>query len=1129
MANKKTDTITEKRDLKVLELRKDFKHWFYIVNYDGQEHRVKLFDYQKEQPRHPEVIKCLIKKNPDGTSSVQQDLIPLIAARYIVGSVHLLTLRRSQERPGQYDAYGPEGFRFHLDNTRDKTYRDHQVVPCRITNIDGIKVNVEEEDTVAPDEDIVADLITPDALNTIARASAINPLVIKVAIKAFRNDPLFFTARQSLKNGQPQWISEALDVISANMGRWLTTHVDTRPRTAHRRLLLKELKRICIEVLERSGLVAGDSPRVRQMRSSLSDCIALTDEFSAGLQLLKEKTRDGLAIVSYVNDLLASLERTGYVYEPSHRLGTLTCAMSLDPSLMDSVIHKMFDILISRPLSDWQHDPLRSALVRLLDNYTATQADKADRVMDLSLGQNKAIISDTVRSIAFSLLLTSDDDETVNRHALMSQLCRYATLFQTNLAATLNGKAYGNLLTNTPIKLPFSWPDLQGSSDVICFKVSQASTPQASAEPRLYEGRLAKVNVAGNSITISPTAFHNQLRDALPAGTFSWRDIKVKVGSRDFIRDVKADSDDIQQLRQMWRDIEDSLLDAQDEIHHTAQLVIPKRKKIAVSEGDEVLIRVTGASGTHESNGNPLFHVVVVDDQLSGEGFISPRDIVHYNVLYAHISDFLDEQGKPLLLRAVVRDATHEGDFKFDLQANVDTFVSNYAKSFCDTDDQILCRMTITYKGGNLLISSEGFSLKVPYGPDVPTLNNGDLIWVEIKNVYSNGNVDGKFIEFADDTEQLSDSDCFHNLLLSYSEGKVYEPSDTDEQDEPDDDDEQDDAQSHDDLSRDEVTELMNIADRQSTMTNSRSQTFNLLAIARLLALATDNRPRADEYHERMTLIAMMEGYARNQWIDPDDFDRHYNRSINMLAGNPDMRDHAMRLFCLSRLERGGAEDRILNVINQCQQSVTGNIARLVLAYNMTNGFSLTSVRRDIRSKINELLGIKTTDESDREYMGEEGPTLEFKESMVFPPDNNMRPDRNRQTNKLLTVICGMMNTKGGRLLVGVNDSGLAIGLHTDFAEFSGTENYDEQKSRDLMSNFFTSSMIQHMPRTASLYADTCFEIHGGRMIFVVDTRPTPLVMDVDGIAYRRIGTSTRPMDPDEINIVQSLKNQAAK
>lgn len=1116
MAKTSSPTIGAKQELKVKELKKDFKNWYYVVDYDGQEYKVKLFDFQKTQET-PSSVTCMLKTNPDGTQSLTQDLVPLIASRYKVGETYSLNVKRSMERSGQYDAFGSEGFRFHFVNSKGKKYGERQTLLCRVTSIDGIKVNVEEaEETKKTSEPIVTTTISPQTLKAMGEAQDISPAIIRMTARIFWRDPAFYDARQELESQSGEWLTEAVRVVEDHMGEWLSTRLDTRKGTSHRICLLNALRRMGIEVLERSGLVTGQGEDMTRLRSQIASCIGRADEFTSAINKIKDKTID-----DYASDIRSSLERTGYVYEAAHRLGVLSCAMEIDSDLMVKNIRLLFVTLSSRSLTDWRQEPLRGALVKILMAFIDRRAEEADRVMNIGLGENKAVVSDMTRALAMTLLLTDEGDRGVNRYVLMSRLCRYASLFHTNLSATLNSKAYGYLFGNAPSQLPFGWNDMKSSADVISFKASQAPTPQLADGTLTHVGRNATVSVNGNNVTISPRAGGSHLRNVLPDGIPGWRNIEVKLSDRDSVREVKGDCADTQELRLMWRDVEDSLMDERDGAKRQTP-PLGHKVKLQAEEGDEVMIMVTGSNGTVDEWRNPIFHCVVVDDHMTGRGLLSPRDIVRYNVLSAHVSDFMDDSGKPLLLRAVVRKVLGDGTCRFKLVDYVEDFVSRYAQ----TGEPLLCRMTISSNRGNLLISEKGYSLKVPTDDNTPPLKSGDIVWVEPTAVYADGKVDAEFIEFDETGETLSDRQCFHNMLMAYSDGKTFDgdPEENDDEDE-------DYAQGQDqaEMARSEVSELMNIVDRQSTLTGNRAQTFNLLAVARLLAIAIGDAAKADEYHERMALIYMMDEYARNQWIDPDDFDKHFSRSAKMLEGYPDMQDQATRLFCLSRLERSGSEARLLEVAEQHKETLTGSVARLTLAFNLADGYHLTAARREIRNKINELLGIEAREESEREHMGEEGPTQEFKESMVFPPDNSMRPDKQRQTLKLLTVICGMMNTKGGRLLVGVNDSGMAVGLDSDFRELAGTERFDEQKSRDLMSNFFTDMMRKHMPNTASLYVDTHFESHGGRMIFVVEVTPTPTeVMNVDEVSYRRVGSTTRPMDENEKKSVMELKKQQA-
>lgn len=1111
--NKKLKQMSAKVELPVVETVKDFKNWFYVVEYNGQRHRLKLFHFQRTQ-KEPKTVMCIAKKLPDGATKLSQDLVPLIAQRYKVGEVHKLTIRPG-ERPGQYDAVSSDDFRFHLINAKNKKFADRPTLECRIVSIDGMKVEVEEVEADGSQGEMNVAMITPEALLAMCAASGTDARVLRMVRRVFKSSPDFADSRRRLGEGRGDWFAGAVDVVGRRMPQWLAARLDVRGGVAHRVLLLNELKRAGIEILERSGLIAGDGESLVRMRERVAECLRLADEYMSALNKIKDNT-----IGAYSADLLSSLERTGYIYEAEHRLSVLTRAMSLDRELMAACVRKLFDVLAHRGLAAWRQEPLRTSIVRLLTDFASLNATAADRVMDLRLGENKAVVSDVVRALAMALLLADGADAPADRRVLLSRLFRYASLFHANLSSSLNSKAYSSLFGEALGGLPFAWSDMLASADVVSFRASQSPTPALSGETRRYEGgRGVVVSVCGGHIRVAPAAPRKGMRNVLPVGVPGWRDVEVRLGGRDYVRDVSSDTGNIHDLRLMWRDIEVSLFEESKDTPKPAQ-VVASRKPL-VGEGDEVLIRITGAAGAKDASRNPLFRCVVVDEKLRGAGVVSPRDIVHYNVVDAQYEDFLDDDGRPLLLRATVREVDADGVCRFDMVEFVDTFISRYARE----GETLLCRMTKAASWGSLLISRDGYSLRIPVDEDTPRLDNGDLVWVETKMVYGDGKVDAEFIEVDETGETLTDGEAFHNMVLAYSDGMVYEGGQDDDEDCPD---EAVAGEGVRVMGRDELAELTSIVDRQSTLTDNRVQTFNLLAVARLLALTMDDAERAGEYQERMALIYMMDDYARNQWIDPEEFGRHSSRTLGMLDGYPDMQDQAARLFCLSQLGRTGQERKILEVAEMRQKTVTGDVARLVLAYNMADGHALTSARREIRNKINELLGVEVRDVSEREHMGEEGPLLEFKTSMVFPPDNNMRPDRLRQCLALLRVVCGMMNSRGGVLMVGVNDSGLAMGLDADFRDLAGTELYDEQKCRDLMSNLFTNTMRLHMPKEASLYADMRFETHGGRVVYIVETRPTPTVMEVDGVGYRRVGTSTHAMDDNERRNVAELKRRAS-
>lgn len=1104
--------VTEriKKTLHIKTIKKEYRTWFYTVEHNGIEHDIRMFDFQKEEKRDSDNLQCLIERLPNGTEIIKQDQAPLIAKRYEVGKIYKFKVRRDAKHPKLFTVKTQENFTFFLENPQNSRYTELSEILGRIKSINGVKVMVEEVELEKNCVGEFSNFIEPSVIGQLSESLGVRPAVRKWMSRVFAKHVDFADARTLLKARSTDWLSEAAGTIRDEMPLW----VRRIGKREHLGEALRELRRVGIEILERSKLATGNSRDAGALRETLASCINKADEYTSALNKMNDGT-----IAQYAQSAMDSMERTGYIYEPIHRLHVMTSAMATDQSLMDQWMPDLFKIMSSGNLSDWRQEPLRKGLLDLLTTYVYINAPAADKVMDIALGGNKVIVGGSIKAIAMILML-SDEDDDINRRKLMAQMCRYSSLYNSKaeFRNALNDKAYGFLLTHTPSALPFSWSDLRSSNDVLGWMTQNATLIQGPTSAVRYEGEKISVKVYGRDVTIEPTSCLGKMRDVLPKGIIGWRNFHVMLCDRNFSTSAKADTDDISELRRMWRDIEDSLLDTQK--NYAAQGTDSATHKIKsfAEKGDEVTIRITQREGKNES-GQPFFHAKIVSDSIEGEGTIAMHDIVKYNVKNATAYDFTRD-GKQMLFKAEVKDIRSNGQCEFSMLNQIYAFIYN-DDEFVRKGDEVLCKVTRTASRDYLLISECGYSLKMLRDDDTPDLQNGDLVMAEIVDVFPNGNINSVFAGTADEDEPyIQDIDCLRNMLNSYANG-VYEPeedgSDDEEQEEEEDDEDQG------EMERAELKELMSIVDRQSSMAETRACAFNLLAIARLMALSLGDKGKAQEYHDRMTFIHLMQQYAVSQWIDTDEFERHYERSKGILSANPDLQDQVMRLFCISRMEKDGSENELAQVIAERRGTLTGKVAGLVMAYNILKPHDMEPERRSIRNKINELLGVEAHDVSHLEFMGEENATLEFKTSMVYPPEKGSRPDKEKQCINLLNAVCGMMNSQGGRLLVGVNDSGMAEGLDADF-RFLCDSRYDEQKARDVMQNLFVSTLRNHMPAEASSYFRVSFEEHKGRSVFVVDVDSADKVMSVDGTAFRRVGASTRVMDENERRQVEALK-----
>lgn len=114
----------------------------------------------------------------------------------------------------------------------------------------------------------------------------------------------------------------------------------------------------------------------------------------------------------------------------------------------------------------------------------------------------------------------------------------------------------------------------------------------------------------------------------------------------------------------------------------------------------------------------------------------------------------------------------------------------------------------------------------------------------------------------------------------------------------------------------------------------------------------------------------------------------------------------------------------------------TAYLEEMISASNVLRGKLEPSELNRIKKGIADYLHVADIYRNiTRQYTdyGEESDTLEFKTSIVFPPNNGMQADPQQQQWAILKAVCGFLNTvSGGEILLGVNDYGRASGLKND-------------------------------------------------------------------------------------------------
>ena len=150
---------------------------------------------------------------------------------------------------------------------------------------------------------------------------------------------------------------------------------------------------------------------------------------------------------------------------------------------------------------------------------------------------------------------------------------------------------------------------------------------------------------------------------------------------------------------------------------------------------------------------------------------------------------------------------------------------------------------------------------------------------------------------------------------------------------------------------------------------------------------------------------------------------------------------------------------------------------------------------------------------------GGENERVEFKETLRWNVYEN-RVDKSLE-HVIAKTICGMINHKGGSLLIGVNDSGEIMGLERDY-------NTLKIKSSDGFEQIVTSLIQRYLGASACTYVQSFFSDQNELEIcrLIIEPARSPIFLrDANSTKYFvRTGNSTRELDAQE-----TLKHRESK
>lgn len=139
-----------------------------------------------------------------------------------------------------------------------------------------------------------------------------------------------------------------------------------------------------------------------------------------------------------------------------------------------------------------------------------------------------------------------------------------------------------------------------------------------------------------------------------------------------------------------------------------------------------------------------------------------------------------------------------------------------------------------------------------------------------------------------------------------------------------------------------------------------------------------------------------------------------------------------------------------------------------------------------------------------------EGPRMEFKSTLQWDVVQNRQNTRLRHA--VLKTLAGFLNTEGGMLVIGIEDSGAILGLEHDLRLLGG--------SRDKFQQLLSSLILEHLGAAISALIRIRFEDIDAKTLCVieVDKAPEPVFLKGEHGKefYIRMASTTRALDPEQ-------------
>lgn len=852
----------------------------------------------------------------------------------------------------------------------------------------------------------------------------------------------------------------------------------------NKKIDLHQVRRDCSNILEFSEFLdMCDSIEERDLyQNRLTILIEQIGYYIKADELIANETEENAN--TFVDNLLAKLKSSGYVYHPSKNFNILSSLFLMHPSIMNEKISLFLDVINSRQINLWKKEPFNSAIVKMLELYIEQSEGKIDKTKD-----NKELITNNIKALSLQLLLLDNHiNQLADRSLNISRLCLLSSYIDNVNPKQLLDIAFYYLFNSQASFIFYNQSDINNLL-IPHFLNNHQSDFHIDTINSFSQNKI-KLIISDEGVKLYSPGANNNSFEVFPKDLNLWMNIQVFLENKPEINLSNAKSTDLNLYFEAWKEIEFSLFNTEK------KKTIPAVRNKKHHKIDEK-VRV---SFIKQDSSNLKKFYCQIEDEIGGEGYIFMEDIVPYNI-QTSLRHFFAPDGSRYVFDAIILD---EKDDMYHFSM-IDV-INEDIEDFYDYDEDIICSIggEPNASGMSPAVTKEGVSVSIRNAGDFDDIKRNSIVSCRLKGAgYGTFQITCEMQEVVSSDFDLTSAFCF--LMDEYSVARIPEKITDEEEDEM--------LESDKIIDETYVKEVIYLIDRMALIDKEYIKSYNYLGFARVLCMLIGWEAQANYYKGRMDIINLLHYFAINSTINDSQMEQLSTANEELFSNNPILRERFNQLQTISFLGKTEHNHQLFNIISEGHQ--LSELASMVLAYNIVKGGKMESAANDIHNRIKKILNLKGFETGLKLYAdGKESSLVEFKSSLVYySGSNSMQPNIEKQKYEILKVIDSFFNTNGGTLYLGVNDFGYGVGLESDLnnPEFNGNKDKFLRTIIDLISLKWGNGVATTYIEDIS-YDNSNTE----KDVLILNIKAHPDGLPLDDTWYVRIGSTKRKLNGNE-------------